>query len=215
MKEKHIWEEVNKNLSSENVRKDKCYNEIKNKYFSKDKKKTRLWQWFMMPLASLVVVVLGILIYFVAIENKPPLEYAEDNKIIVESTIEEINSSSEYFYFNFDVVDKPKIKKFYDSVSGDTLMYSVECVYAESDVILFFASNERYNYQYDVTLLDKNANVGKLQLRYSRQYEDYLLTIKSFSEKQGQKITITYRELSEDGSESNFWNFIEVFIAIK
>lgn len=215
MKEKHIWEEVNKNLSNENVCKDKYYNEIQNKYFSKDKKKTRLWQWFMIPIASLVVVVLGISIYFVAIGNKPPLEYAEDNKIIVESTIEEINSSSEYFCFNFDVVDKPKIKRFYDSASGDTLMYSVECVYAESDVILFFASNERYNYQYDVTLLDKNANVGKLQLRYSKQFEDYLLTIKSFSEKQGQKITITYRELSEDGSESNFWDFIETFIVVK
>lgn len=215
MKEKHIWEEVNKNLSNENVCKDKYYNEIQNKYFSKDKKKTRLWQWFMIPIASLVVVVLGISIYFVAIGNKPPLEYAEDNKIIVESTIEEINSSSEYFCFNFDVVDKPKIKRFYDSASGDTLMYSVECVYAESDVILFFASNERYNYQYDVTLLDKNANVGKLQLRYSKQFEDYLLTIKSFLEKQGQKITITYRELSEDGSESNFWDFIETFIVVK
>ena len=215
MKDKHIWDEVNKNINSEITRKDEFYSKIQKEYFSKRKKDRVLWTWILIPVISAIVVVLGITIHFISVNNKPPLEYAEDNKIIVGSSIDEINNSSKYFCFNFDVVKDVKIERFYDSVSGDTLLYSIECVYGESEISLFFVSNIRYDYKYNIAPFEGNTNISGLQFLYDKQYEEYFLTMKAFTEKQGQKIMVTYQELSEDGSEDSFWNFIESFIIVK
>lgn len=215
MKDKHIWDEVNKNINSENTRKDEFYSKIQKEYFSKRKKNGVLWTWILIPVISAIVVVFGITIYFISINNKPPLEYAEDNKIQVQSSITEINDSSKYISFNFDIVDNIKINRFYDSVSGDTLLYSIECIYSESNVFLDFIPNVNYKYNSDITMFENNKSVGGLQFMYDKQYEEYFLTMKAFTEKQGQKIMVTYQELSEDGSEDSFWNFIESFIIVK
>ena len=61
----------------------------------------------------------------------------------------------------------------------------------------------------DSTVLQINWTIGG----YGREYCEPLM--KAFTEKQGQKILITYQELSEDGSENIFWNFIESFIIVK
>ena len=214
MKDKHIWDEVNKNINSENTRKDEFYSKIQKEYFSKRKKDRVLWTWILIPVISAIVVVLGITIYFISINNKPPLEYAENNKIQVQSSITEIYDSSKYISFNFDIVDNITINRFYDSVSGDTLLYSIECTYNDSDVFLDFISNVNYKYNSD-TMFENSKSVDSIQFMYNKQYKEYFLTMKAFTEKQGQKIMVTYQELSEDGSEDSFWNFIESFIIVK
>lgn len=214
MKDKHIWDEVNKNINSENTRKDEFYSKIQKEYFSKRKKDRVLWTWILIPVISAIIVVLGITIHFISVNNTPPLEYAENNKIRVESSIAEIKGSSKYISFNFDIVDNITINRFYDSVSGDTLLYSIECTYNDSDVFFDFISNVNYKYNSN-TMFENNKSVGSLQFMYDKQYEEYFLTMKAFTEKQGQKILITYQELSEDGSENVFWNFIESFIIVK
>ena len=170
MKDKHIWDEVNNNINSENTRKDEFYSKIQKEYFSKRKKDRVLWTWILIPVISAIVVVLGITIYFISINNKPPLEYAENNKIQVQSSITEINDSSKYISFNFDIVDNITINRFYDSVSGDTLLYSIECTYNDSDVFLDFISNVNYKYNSD-TMFENSKSVDSIQFMYNKQYK--------------------------------------------
>lgn len=215
MRDKHIWDEVNKNLNGEITHKDEVYKKIQKEYFPKDKKDKRLRFWILIPVLSIIVVTLSVSIYFIAENNKPSIEYADDKKIKVQSSIAEINSSSNYFQFNFDGTDTLTIYRYYDSASGDTLHYSLKFAYNNAEIGIEFITNINYDYKFDEPLFNHNKIAMGLPFQYNKKYEEYFLTIKSFSEKQGQKILITYQELSEDGSEDTFWNFIESFIIVK
>ena len=193
MKDKHIWDEVNKTLNSEIEHKDEVYNKIQKEYFPKNKKNKRLRFWMLIPVLSVIVVTLSVSIYFIAGNNKPPIEYADDKKIKVQSSIAEINSSSNYFEFNLDGTESLMIYRYYDSVSGDTLHYSLGFVYNDAEIDIEFITNINYDYKIDELLFNHNKNAIGLSFQYNKKYEEYFLTIKSFTEKQGQKILITYQ----------------------
>ena len=146
---------------------------------------------------------------------KSPSEYFADNEVVVEATIEEIQRYSTSFELAFEKVTINDNKRVYDSVTQDTLRFSLNLSKGSASIDMLYITNERYEYESNNNLLDRKKVYQGIEISYLYIYSSYRLSVNAYLENDGQKIIIEYQQRSMEDSEEPFWTFMNEFITVK
>lgn len=211
-----VRKEVDKQIDAIQDKKQENYEKIVGMYFREDKpRKERKTRWILVPaLASLLVVVIGGIFLFNSLYKPALPEYFSDKEIAVDATVEEIEQTSAVFNFNFEGLELNKNKRIYDSVSGDMLRFETQIVEDEFTIDLIYITNRFYEFQSELSMLDKVKDYQGVEAKYYYQYSSFQATVTAYLEKDGERIFLTYKERTATDSEDSFWAFMNEFITV-
>lgn len=136
---------------------------------------------FLIGITGFIVALFAIfLILFYTLKPapfEPPIEYFEDNFLEVDSNITELNGDLKLFSVIVDESQyKCETKKVYDSVSGDTLYYSLS--FAANQGMKTFKLDIVVNSNYDYDKLSYTEELKETQISdYSLKYTEDSMSI--------------------------------------
>ena len=213
---KWLQKEVDKQLENIEDNKEENHKKIVEMYFEKtvQKKSIKLWK-ILVPAATAFLITFFSVSILLNNIYKSPSEYFADNEVVVEATIEEIQRYSTSFELAFEKVTINDNKRVYDSVTQDTLRFSLQLTNVNANIDMLYITNERYECENNNSLLDRKKIYQGIEIRYLYIYSSYQLSVNAYLEKDGQKIIIEYQQRSMEDSEEPFWTFMNEFITVK
>lgn len=119
------------------------------------------------------------------------------------------------FELAFEKVTVNNNKRVYDSVTQDTLRFSLNLSKGSASIDMLYITNERYEYESNNNLLDRKKVYQGIEISYLYIYSSYRLSVNAYLENDGQKIIIEYQQRSMEDSEEPFWTFMNEFITVK
>ena len=213
---KWIQKEVDKQLEKIEDNKEENHKKIVEKYFESptQNKTIKMWKIWVPATASFLIMILSV---SVILNNtkKSPVEYFVDNEVVVDSTIDELQSYATSFELAFEKVTVNNNKRVYDSVTQDTLRFSLNLSKGSASIDMLYITNERYEYESNNNLLDRKKVYQGIEISYLYIYSSYRLSVNAYLENDGQKIIIEYQQRSMEDSEEPFWTFMNEFITVK
>ena len=173
-----------------------------------------MWKIWVPATAAFLIMVFSV---SVILNNtkKSPVEYFVDNEVVVDSTIDELQSYATSFELAFEKVTVNNNKRVYDSVTQDTLRFSLNLSKGSASIDMLYITNERYEYESNNNLLDRKKVYRGIEISYLYIYSSYRLSVNAYLENDGQKIIIEYQQRSMEDSEEPFWTFMNEFITVK
>ena len=153
---KWIQKEVDKQLENIEDNKEENHKKIVEMYFEKtvQKKSIKLWK-ILVPAATAFLITFFSVSILLNNIYKSPSEYFADNEVVVEATIEEIQRYSTSFELAFEKVTINDNKRVYDSVTQDTLRFSLQLTNVNANIDMLYITNERYECENNNSLLDR------------------------------------------------------------
>lgn len=211
--EKEIQNQIDTKLSEVSKRKEENYKEISEKYFpKKEKVSKRKYIIILSSFSSVIVAAVLLFVFVVFPKNDNKIIYYEGNELSTESDYEELSS---YFYsFNLKIKSDytNEIRRYYDSLSNDTLFFKIDYNDGNVKSIIDFVVNQ--NYKIDISNLEYSIKYHDINVMYNYQCKMSNLNVNAFFEKNGQSIMIHSSMVSIDGSEQQFWDYIENIIIV-
>lgn len=138
---------------------------------------------FLISIACFLVIALTVtLILYFSLKPasfEPPIHYFEDNFVKVDSSLEELNADLESFKLVVNDNDyEVKVKKTYDSLSGDSLFYSLN--FSHQNGMKLFALeivvNSLYEHEQVIYKDPIESKIEKYTVKYSESVEPMLGT---------------------------------------
>lgn len=214
-----VQKEVEKQLNDIKDNKEKNYKNIVETYFQQPERKSKkfarvVWR-VLAPVMATVILIVGTIAMVNNFKSQTEYVYLTDNEIEVDATIEELNKESKSFILSFDTLDVVENKRIYDSVTEDTLKFTLILEKNFVAINVVYVVNADYEYDFDTSFIDKDATFQNIDIKYSSTYSSYNLTVYAYLEKDGQKLVITYTQRAIDNSEEAFWAFMNEFVTIK
>lgn len=214
-----VQKEVDKQLNDIKDNKEKNYKNLVETYFQQPERKNKkfagvLWR-VLAPIMASVMLIVGIIAIVNNLKSQTEHVYLADNEIAVDATIEELNKESRSFMLCFDTLDVVENKRVYDSVTEDTLMFRLILEKSSVAINVVYVVNADYNYEFDMSLVNKDATFQNINIKYISTYSSYNLTVYAYLEKDGQELVITYTQRAINDSEEAFWSFMNEFIKVK
>ena len=212
-----VQKEVEKQLNDIKDNKEKNYKNIVETYFQQPERKSKkfarvVWR-VLAPVMATVILIVGTIAMVNNFKSQTEYVYLTDNEIEVDATIEELNKESKSFILSFDTLDVVENKRIYDSVTEDTLKFTL--ILEKNFVAINVVYVVNADYDFDTSFIDKDATFQNIDIKYSSTYSSYNLTVYAYLEKDGQKLVITYTQRAIDNSEEAFWAFMNEFVTIK
>lgn len=214
-----VQKEVDKQLNDIKDNKEKNYKNIVETYFqqpaTKSKKFARVVWKVLAPIMATVILIVGTIAIVNNLKSQTEHVYLADNEIAVDATIEELNKESKSFILSFDTLDVVENKRVYDSVTEDTLMFRLILEKNSVAINVVYVVNANYKYDFDMSLVNKDATFQNINIKYISTFSSYNLTVYAYLEKDGQELVITYTQRAMNDSEEAFWTFMNEFIKVK
>lgn len=213
---KWIQKEVDKQLEKIEDNKEENHKKIVEQYFESPthNKTIKIWKIGVPATAAFFIMVFSVGVILNNIK-KSPAEYFVDNEVVVDSTIEELQRYATSFELAFEKVTVNNNKRVYDSVTQDTLRFSLKLTKGSASIDMLYITNEQYEYDGNNNLLDRKKVYQGIEISYLYIYSSYRLSVNAYLENDGQKIIIEYQQRSMEDSEEPFWTFMNEFITVK
>ena len=211
-----IQKEVVKQLEKIEDNKEENHKKIVEQYFESPthNKTIKIWKIGVPATAAFFIMVFSVGVILNNIK-KSPAEYFVDNEVVVDSTIEELQRYATSFELAFEKVTVNNNKRVYDSVTQDTLRFSLKLTKGSASIDMLYITNEQYEYDGNNNLLDRKKVYQGIEISYLYIYSSYRLSVNAYLENDGQKIIIEYQQRSMEDSEEPFWTFMNEFITVK
>ena len=171
--------------------------------------------------SSAVAVCITLSITLPIFLKKPPVDdilYQEENIRSVTCSLEDINSASNYFSVS-EVADAEVFYELnYDSVSNDSLYYTVNVTTAISEYTMFLVTNTKYDFVFELA----NELITEQLSSYTIYYEVVVLNgfdgtqlkYTGYVQNSSETVYIEYTQLIDLG-EHAFFNDIQSILKIK
>ena len=172
----------------------------------------------MAAVAAIVVSLVLLLPLLFPAPNVPPKKhYLAENERETTLELATLNATLPEMYLEFDAHYEGKVRRFYDSVSSDTLYYKLNFVQQNEEidekVIIHIYVNSDYEKQKNIdSSIVKEMSIGEFDISYNELIEEesslFTLTYLAVTQHGGITIYIEYEQLSLD-EEGNFFHFFE------
>ena len=164
---KWIQKEVDKQLEKIEDNKEENHKKIVEQYFESPthNKTIKIWKIGVPATAAFFIMVFSVGVILNNIK-KSPAEYFVDNEVVVDSTIEELQRYATSFELAFEKVTVNNNKRVYDSVTQDTLRFSLKLTKGSASIDMLYITNEQYEYDGNNNLLDRKKVYQGIEISY-------------------------------------------------
>ena len=171
--------------------------------------------------SGVVAVCLTLSITLPIFLKKPPVDdilYQEENIRSATCSLEDINSTSNYFSVS-EVADAEVFYELnYDSVSNDSLYYTVNVTTAISEYTMFLVTNTKYNFIFELKDKLLNEQLSLYTINYnitkSEGFQGSTAKYRGYVQNSSETVYIEYTQLIDLGEQAFFYD-IQSILKIK